>query len=119
MLLIALAIGVSAAPLRFYPITITQPDKQIIKCFVSGDEYYHWIHDENDYTIIRSETDSWYYYAEIENDSLVPSIYKVGEVNPLKTDLKPGIRLSLSKIPELRSFMGGRYEKCQNRSLFN
>lgn len=107
VLLIALAIEVSAAPLRFYPITITQPDKQIIKCFVSGDEYYHWIHDENDYTIVRSETDSWFYYAEIENDSLVPSNYKVGEVNPLKTNLKPGVRLSPSKILELRSFMGG------------
>jgi len=115
--LIALAIEVSAAPLRFYPITITQPDKQNIKCFVSGDEYYHWIHDENDYTIIKSETDSWYYYAEIEHDSLVPSIYKVGEVNPLKTNLKPGIRLSPSKILEMRSFMGGGLKSAKTEAV--
>jgi hypothetical protein len=114
ILIIALAIKVSADPLRFCQITITQPDRQIIKCFVSGDEYYHWMHDENDYTIIRNETDNWYYYAEIENDSLVPSNYKVGEVNPLKTNLKPGVRLSPSKILELRNLMDGGLKRAKS-----
>jgi M6 family metalloprotease-like protein len=93
------------APLRNYPTTITQPDGQIIKCFVTGDEFYHWLHDENDYTIIRNEADSWYYFAIVENDSLVPSEYKVGKVNPLKTNLEPGARLSPEKILLQRSIM--------------
>jgi M6 family metalloprotease-like protein len=80
---------------------------------VTGDEYYHWLHDENDYTIIRNEDDSWYYFAVEENDSLVPSEYKAGTINPLKTNLKPGARISPSKILEQRNLMGGRLKSTQ------
>jgi M6 family metalloprotease-like protein len=113
LLLLAIVNAVSAAPLRNYPTTIIQPDGQVIKCFVTGDEYYHWLHDENDYTIIRNETDNWYYFAVEENDSLVPSEYKVGKVNPLKTNLEPGARISPEKILQQRNLMNGGKKSTQ------
>ena len=45
------------------PVALIQPDDSIINCFISGDEYYHWFHDENNYTIIQSNKDGYYYYA--------------------------------------------------------
>jgi M6 family metalloprotease-like protein len=105
LLLLTFANAVLAAPIRNHPTSITQPDGQVIKCFVTGDEYYHWLHDENDYTIIRNDTDNWYYYAVEEDDKLKPSEYKVGSVNPLKTNLEPGARFSTSKILEQRNLM--------------
>ncbi|MDF1550569.1 MAG: hypothetical protein P1P88_22295 [Bacteroidales bacterium] len=35
-----------AAPFRFLPHKITQPSGEVIDCFVSGDEYFNWIHDK-------------------------------------------------------------------------
>ena len=38
------------------PVVLIQPDDSIINCFISGDEYYHWFHDKNNYTIIFSSS---------------------------------------------------------------
>ena len=46
------------------PLTITQPNGQIIECFVTGDQYARRIHDEQGYTIIMDERDGYYYYAK-------------------------------------------------------
>ena len=49
------------------PITLTQPNGQIIECFVTGDQYSRRIHDEQGYTILMSEIDGFYYYADEDN----------------------------------------------------
>ena len=50
------------------PLTLTQPNGQIIECFVTGDQYSRRIHDEQGYTILMKESDGIYYYAD-EDDS--------------------------------------------------
>ena len=55
------------------PISVTQPDGTNINCLTSGDEFYHYLHDEDNYTIIQSELDRYYYYAVKENNIIVPS----------------------------------------------
>lgn len=51
------------------PVTLLQPNGQIIECYVSGDEYYNWYHDERGYTIIQDSL-GYYCYAINKNGVL-------------------------------------------------
>ena len=63
------------------PREITQPNGQKIRCFVTGDQYVRRLHDENNYTIIQSKNDGFFYYAEKnEFNKLIPSSSRVGSV---------------------------------------
>ncbi len=89
---------VFASYVRFIPQTISQPDGTVIHCFTSGDEYYHWLHDSLGYTIVRNVEDGYFYYGVKGNGLIVPSKYKVDDVDPtLQNDLSPWIRLSESE----------------------
>ena len=75
------------------PYTITQPDGKTISCFVSGDEFFNWIHDQEGYTIIQAP-DGYYYYAEQDGDLLKPSKYLVNSVNPASVGLIKWTKIS-------------------------
>lgn len=63
LLLFAICLNnLDAAPFKFLPYTITQPNGEVIECFVSGDEFFNWIHDKDGYTIVQS-SDGYYYYS--------------------------------------------------------
>tara|TARA_Y100001934_G_scaffold25474_1_gene28185 strand:- start:11014 stop:14415 length:3402 start_codon:yes stop_codon:yes gene_type:complete len=79
-----------SAYLRDVPQKIKQPDGSVVECFSSGDEFYNWVHDENGYTIVRSQVDGYCYYA---NEDLTPSIYRVGDVNPELVGIRKWIKL--------------------------
>lgn len=101
ILLIGFSQNISAAYLKNVPQTITQPDGTIIKCFASGDEFHNWLHDANNYTIIKA-SDGYYYYADLEDEKLIASPYKVGQVYLKSTNLIPGVNISAEKIREKR-----------------
>lgn len=101
ILLIGFSQNISAAYLKNVPQTITQPDGTIIKCFASGDEFHNWLHDANNYTIIKA-SDGYYYYADLEDEKLIASPYKVGQVYLKSTSLIPGVNISAEKIREKR-----------------
>ena len=84
------------------PHIITQPDGESIKCFVSGDEYFNWAHDENGYTLIRSQSDGYFYYGIVDNDEVIPSLYLVGSVNPAVVGLTPWSIISREAYQERR-----------------
>jgi M6 family metalloprotease-like protein len=86
------------------PYTITQPNGEIINCFVSGDEYFNWIHDKEGYTIIQAE-DGYYYYAKTKNNDVVPTTYKVNKVKPAAVGLTKWAKISVEKYNAIkRSF---------------
>ena len=60
-------------------MVLIQPDNSELHCFTSGDEYYARLHDQNDYTIIQSNVDGYYYYAELIGSNIIPSIYKANQ----------------------------------------
>ena len=51
------------AYLENIPVELTQPNGTIINCLTSGDEYYHYLHDNSGYTILQNQEDGFYYYA--------------------------------------------------------
>lgn len=60
-------IRTDAAPVRNLPRTLEQPDGTTIECFVSGDEYFHYLHDMDGNMIMKNEDTGEYVYAKIEN----------------------------------------------------
>ncbi|MCG8700011.1 MAG: RICIN domain-containing protein, partial [Bacteroidales bacterium] len=64
------------------PINIKQPNGIEYQLFVTGDEFFNWVHDDKGYVVCHAN-DGYYYYAlKWENKEWVPSNYKVGEINP-------------------------------------
>lgn len=82
LLALFMASSILAAPFKNVPHTITQPNGQIISCFVSGDEFFNYCHDANGYTIIQDPETGYYTYAIQDGDDLKASSYIVGQVNP-------------------------------------
>jgi len=84
------------------PYTIKQPDGTTIKCFISGDEFYNWIHDANGYTIIQA-SNGYYYYAERSGDLIQPSKYLVNSFDPASVGLSKWVKISKSGYEQKRS----------------
>lgn len=93
-LLLFSALQLNAAFLRNIKKTIIQPDGTIINCFASGDEFHNWLHDKDNYTIIQSQENGYYYYAIKEGDKIIPSEYKAGTTFMKSTNISSGINIS-------------------------
>ena len=78
----------NAAPVRNMPVKRLQPNGDTLNCFISGDEYYHRLHDANGYTIVQSPSTGWYVYADRQWDDshrdweVVATNHIVGTVEP-------------------------------------
>ena len=96
------AVIARSAPLWNYPQTFVQPDGSVIHCFASGDEFNHWLHDKDNYTIVRNPTSGYFVYAVLVNGTVIPSPYVVGRVDPAAVGLQKGVRNSLATINERR-----------------
>lgn len=92
-----------AAPLYFFPTQLTQPDGTIINIFLSGDEYYNWVHDADNYTIVQDQNSGYYVYADLLNDELVATGFIVGRVEGKKTGLTRALNIPAFKMLERRN----------------
>ncbi|MCX6226026.1 MAG: M6 family metalloprotease domain-containing protein [Bacteroidia bacterium] len=85
------------------PQTITQPNGKIINCLGSGDEYYHRLHDANGYTIVLNPKDGYFYYGIRSGETVVPSKYVAGTVNPANVGLEKNAMISEQLYAERRA----------------
>ncbi|QQS35333.1 MAG: M6 family metalloprotease domain-containing protein [Ignavibacteriales bacterium] len=92
-----------AAPLYFFPTELTQPDGNTIKVFLSGDEYYNWVHDSDNFTIVQDQSTGYYVYADLVNDELVATGFIVGRVEGKRTGLTRALNIPSSKMLERRN----------------
>jgi len=81
----------NAAYYKNKPYKITQPNGDIIECFVSGDEFFNFIHDANNYTIIQNNDGYFCYALSDSKGNIYASRYVVGTTNPLNTELKTNV----------------------------
>jgi M6 family metalloprotease-like protein len=103
LFLIAMALPpcVESAPLTDFPVTVKQPDGMTLHLYVSGDEHYNRLHDQEGYTIIQDPATGYYVYAGLDPDGdLVSSGYAVGSVHPKTIGLGKGIMHAPEKIRE-------------------
>ncbi|KAF0194763.1 MAG: protease [Bacteroidetes bacterium] len=92
-----------AAYVQNHPYQVNQPDGTIINCFVSGDEYFNWLHDAQGYTIIQAP-DGYYCYGIKDKDLVVPSIYRVNEVDPATVGLTPWAKISKTEYQRRKEY---------------
>ena len=95
------------ALIRNTPVSITQPDGEKIDCLASGDEFFNYLHDKEGYTIIQSQIDGYYYYAEQDNDLVVPSIFRVNSVEPSLVGLAKHVFISEAEYKKRKELLVG------------
>lgn len=83
-------INAQATPLKFVPQTFVQPNGDTVYVYASGDEFYNWLHDQDNYTIIQDSTSGYLVYAAVENDQLIPTSNIVGKTDPKAARLIKG-----------------------------
>lgn len=93
-LFIVCCLTLNAAYLKNVPQTLLQPNGDTLYCFASGDEYYHWLHDANNYTIVQNPQTGYFVYATAENGRIIPTEYIAGKVNPHAVGLVPNLKIS-------------------------
>lgn len=71
---VAVALFSQAALLKNVPTTLIQPNGDTLRCFATGDEYYHRLHDGMGYTIIQNHDNGYYVYAQKDiHGELIPT----------------------------------------------
>lgn len=101
---------VVAAPVIYRPVALQQPDGSTVDLYVSGDEYYHWVHDENGLPVER-DADGWIMYVGERGLEPVLSDIPVGAGDPamMGLDIEPGPPITddavRARIDERRSMM--------------
>ncbi|MBC7486354.1 MAG: M6 family metalloprotease domain-containing protein, partial [Cytophagaceae bacterium] len=116
--LIAMTMTAHAAFVRNIPTEIKQPDGVTLHVLASGDEYYNWVHDENNFTIVKNKATGYFVYANKVNGLLVPTEYVVGKADPVQAGLTPGLLDDASVIKEKAAkSIVGRKDTKQKRTV--
>ncbi len=107
LMALLIVFNVNASYLRNVPQKLVQPNGNVVNCYATGDEYYHWLHDEDGFTIVQNHQTGYFCYAVLSNDELLPSQYVVGDVSPSTVGLTPKTNISSKKMVEIREkFLG-------------
>src|SRR5574344_2003253 len=92
--LMIIAVFAQAAFVKDMPVVRLQPNGATLHCFVTGDEYYHRLHDAQGFTIVQNSHTGYYVYAVVQNGELTGSNYIVGSVNPATVGITPNLTIS-------------------------
>ena len=92
-----------SAYLENVPHQLVQPNGEILNVFVTGDEFFRRVHDQEGYSIVQRE-DGWYCYAQYDavNDELIPSEYLVAQEPNLQLPMEKMLGISYEKYIEKR-----------------
>jgi len=96
-LCLAGALALQAAYLKDFPIVLRQPNGDVVKVLVTGDEFYRTVHDAEGFTILR-HPNGFYVYAMEQAGRVVPSGYRVGTVNPALLGIPRNLRPSRDQL---------------------
>lgn len=89
--LILMACTLHAVNVHNMPIARIQPNGDTLHCYVTGDEFYHRLHDALNYTILRNPSTGYYVYAEMIYGRLRPGSHIAGQSDPVALHLVPGL----------------------------
>ena len=85
------------------PQVRVQPNGDTLRCFATGDEYFHRLHDADGYTIVLNPETGYYVYAEKAGDRLVPTSLVPGRANPAEAGLVPNLSISAEQWQHRRA----------------
>jgi len=84
------------------PDVLNQPDGTEIPVFQSGDEYHHWLHDSQGFTIALDYNTGYWCWALLQNDALVSSGHPIHITNPNELGMEPYTNISQEKYYQKR-----------------
>lgn len=90
------------------PFEITQPDGSKFSAFVTGDEYYHRVHDAAGYTLLLQPNTGYAVYAIPDGKSIKASAYRAGSINPASLGIAPNL---MKHDPDAKA----KYEEIQRQ----
>jgi len=93
-----------AAPLSFRPVSKVLPDGTSISLFISGDEFFNYLHDENRFPVSLG-SDGYYYFMLQEGNNFTITDYRAGVTDPFTV---PGLKKVI--IP---GYVAGKREAFQ------
>ncbi len=111
-----------AAYLEDQPTVIKQPDGSEIACFISGDEFYHRVHDAAGYTMIKDPATGYLVYAAPGPEDLVPTALVAGRDDPAAHCLAKGAMPPPERLRQLREalpYMAGDGAKTPPTGTIN
>ena len=114
-----ISIQITAAPFKNVPIKIIQPSGSVIKCFVSGDEYYNWVHTQDGYTILQNSQTGYYVYATKVNEKLEPTNYIVGVNDDKRFILEKYLINPPKTVEEIRKNQPLKTQQIQSNNSIN
>jgi M6 family metalloprotease-like protein len=109
------AVFIEAAYLRNIPVNVKQPDGAVLSCLASGDEFYNWLHDKDNYTIVRNAATGFLVYADKVDGKLVPTEFIAGRTD-VRTLEQAGIQKKLLDDPTPRE---KRVSAAQDEPIVN
>lgn len=112
---ILFVLTIKAAYFERIPTVLIQPNGDTLHCFATGDDFYQWLHDEKNFTIMLNVETGFYVYADISSGQLVPTTYIPGMDQP-DLYLTPGINISPEKMVAKRKEMERHMNKENNTS---
>ncbi|MBO4645713.1 MAG: M6 family metalloprotease domain-containing protein [Bacteroidales bacterium] len=92
-----------AAYLVNVPRTFVQPNGDTLHCFATGDEFYHYLHDAEGFTIVKNVQTGYFVYADLDEDRLVPTPWIPGRDNPAAAGLRPHLNISAATWQDKRA----------------
>ena len=130
LIFLFISLSTHAAYLKNVPCQVKQPDGEILNCFVTGDEFYNYLHDAEGYTIVQDQQTGFYVYANKVDNILVPTAHIAGRVSPALIGLKPNVNISaelwlnkrevaLQELVELPTKTKGELAATKNLGVLN
>jgi M6 family metalloprotease-like protein len=74
---------ITSAPLTFEPFSKKLPDGTVMNIFMSGDEFFNYLHDSNGFPLTQG-SDGYYYYLIQNGDNFVITSLRFGSGDPSK-----------------------------------
>ncbi|WP_320908264.1 MULTISPECIES: M6 family metalloprotease domain-containing protein [Bacteroides] len=94
-----------AAPFRFLETIVTQADGSQLTLYASGDEFYHWVHDKDGYTIVQADDGYCYYAVKNDKGEMVPSSCRADKALPKEVSINPWLKIPKKRYEERREQM--------------
>jgi len=110
-----LCLSLSANLVENKPFEHTQPDGKKLSLYVTGDEYYHRVHDAAGYTILQHPKTGYAVYAIPDGNTIKASEYNVTEIDPVSLGIEPNL-FADTQDAELRAEMNQRGRDAGNRA---
>jgi M6 family metalloprotease-like protein len=111
-----------AVYLENQPTVVVQPDGSEVPCLITGDEFFHRVHDAAGYTLVRDPATGYLVYAARQGDDLAPTGLVAGRDDPERNGLERFAMPSPARLRQLREglpYMAGDGAKTPPTGTIN